>query len=57
MIDGLQNEGKTRITDNRRKQFGIHQSNVYLTVPKDAKKDEVSVGRKTIGGYVFPVSD
>tara|TARA_Y100000816_G_scaffold263294_1_gene221529 strand:+ start:2994 stop:5009 length:2016 start_codon:yes stop_codon:yes gene_type:complete len=57
MIDGQQNEGKTRITDNRRKQFGIHQSNVYLTVPKDAKKDEVSVGRKTIGGYVFPVSD
>ena len=57
MIDGIQNEGKTRITDNRRKQFGIHQSNVYLTVPKDAKKDEVSVGRKTIGGYVFPVSD
>ena len=52
-----QNQTKQRITDNRRKQFGVYQSNVYLTVPKGSeKKDEVEIGKKTVGGNIIPSS-
>ena len=50
-------EGKNRITENRRKQYGVYQSNVYLTVPKDSEKKEVEIGKKTVGGNIFPLSN
>ena len=57
-VGNQQRVGVSRIGENRRKQFGVHQSNVYLTVPKDSKnKDDVQVGRKTIGGNIIPSLD
>lgn len=57
-VGNQQNVGVSRIGENRRKQFGVHQSNVYLTVPKDSEnKDDVEVGRKTIGGNIIPSLD
>ena len=45
-VGNQQRVGVSRIGENRRKQFGVHQSNVYLTVPKDSKNKDDEIRKK-----------